>query len=260
MKKLYIPNVVLTVTESCNLACMNCKRNIYGKNMSIETMSKIFDEIKYIPYLTVSGGDPLLYKSNLKKLLDILKKKCVQVEQFSITTSGVFFDKEVSDLFDEFEEYLNMTPLTYQKFDGDTRAYMDLICNDDVDRLADSISNYGVSYRDNCKKAQYSKYFGYIRKTTEGLCVYNVGKSLFKNHGIKKAKLYNFADEEYDYIGPVITFLPNGDIYNGDLNYGNASNGIYEILKKHSKKCDSLDKFYEKTDDEAYRLVFKNNR
>lgn len=257
MKKLYIPNVVLTVTESCNLSCMNCRRDINGKSMSDKTMSKIFDEVKYVPYLTISGGDPLIYKNNLKRLLNILKEKQVQVEQFSVTTSGVFYDNEVDELFDEFEQYLNMTPLTYQKFDGSTRAYMDLIDNKDVDHLADSISGHNVYYRTNCKRAQYSKYFGYIRKTTEGLCVYNVGKSLFKNHGIKKAKLYNFADEEYYYVGPVITFLPNGDIYNGESNYGNAGNGVYNLLKNHSKKCDSLDKFYEKTDDEAYRLTYK---
>ncbi|HEY9114033.1 MAG TPA: radical SAM protein, partial [Bacteroidales bacterium] len=96
----------LFLTESCNLACSYCfVKDKKPKKMSLEN---IFEAINFLVFysgnknllnITLFGGEPLMEKENIYKILE----KCENIEtqsgnkkfSISITTNGTLLDEEV---------------------------------------------------------------------------------------------------------------------------------------------------------------------
>ncbi len=92
--------VVVSPTQVCNLRCKGCYASSSpeaGVTMSFDVFDRILEENHDIfgsRFVTISGGEPLMYKSQGKNLLDIFEK--YDDTFFIFYTNGTLITKEVA--------------------------------------------------------------------------------------------------------------------------------------------------------------------
>lgn len=93
----------IELTQRCNLDCKHCFRGTM-RNVDItrEILEKVFDEVKYIHILDLSGGEIFLAYNQLKMLLEIAKSKNVTINMCSMIINGTIYDQRIYDLLDEY--------------------------------------------------------------------------------------------------------------------------------------------------------------
>jgi len=102
--------IVISPTQKCNLNCAGCyaSSKANAPSLSFETIDKICDEV-YTEwgnrFMTISGGEPLMYNDNGKTLFDIWKKYPEMF--FLFYTNGTLIDKEIAK---KLAELGNVTP------------------------------------------------------------------------------------------------------------------------------------------------------
>ena len=93
------------VTSTCNLACSECvmqwqMNDNFSYHMSIQELEKLIHYTKLSNYkfnrLTVSGGEPLLWK-NLKDGLELLMNSGI-TKEITMFTNAVFYEKLTPDI------------------------------------------------------------------------------------------------------------------------------------------------------------------
>lgn len=106
-------NIMLSVTDNCNLACPYCFVQQHPKSMTYEVAEQAVQwvlknaqekQIDFLPSVNFFGGEPLLeFNSIIKPLVE---KYYGQVE-FNITTNGMLLNEDIVDSFNKY----NITPL-----------------------------------------------------------------------------------------------------------------------------------------------------
>lgn len=93
----------LEVTEDCNLSCSHClcgeKRKV---TMSDEVIKAIFNRIKSVEELVLTGGEVFLAYEQVKRVLEIAKEMNVELLNCSIVTNGCIYDERIYKLLDEY--------------------------------------------------------------------------------------------------------------------------------------------------------------
>lgn len=92
----------INITNSCNYKCEFCYTNPKAKgDIKKETFKKIleFAKLRRVKYLSFCGGEPLLNK-NFKELVEKSKKAGYKL---ILRTNGIFFDKYIDLISDNFE-------------------------------------------------------------------------------------------------------------------------------------------------------------
>ena len=93
--------IVLSPTSSCNLKCVGCYAAVPGtkfNTLSYDVVDHIVDDCYskfYQRFMTISGGEPFLYKDDGKTLFDIWEKYDQMF--FLVYTNGFFITKEVAE-------------------------------------------------------------------------------------------------------------------------------------------------------------------
>lgn len=114
--------IVFSPTQKCNLKCIGC----YAASgidtpatMSYPFVDRVISEVHDLfggRFITFSGGEPFLYKSDGKTLLDIYKK--YEDMFFLVYTNGTIIDEEVSR---RLAESANITPaISVEGFETET--------------------------------------------------------------------------------------------------------------------------------------------
>mgnify|MGYP000751184825 FL=1 len=98
----YPPNfIVLSPTQKCNLNCTGCyaASNAHTKpTLSYDMVDKIVHDVRnkfHSRFVTISGGEPFMYKSQSKTLLDIFEKYNDMF--FLVYTNGTLITPEIAD-------------------------------------------------------------------------------------------------------------------------------------------------------------------
>ena len=106
------PPGFLTISPGmrCNLRCLGCYANSADQSAKLEydVFSWVIDEMKKewgARFVTISGGEPLIYKSKGKTLLDICQDHSDVL--FLMYTNGTLINEEVAD---KIAELGNLTP------------------------------------------------------------------------------------------------------------------------------------------------------
>jgi radical SAM protein with 4Fe4S-binding SPASM domain len=95
------PYFIFEITPNCNLNCIYCyniwkqETDYQQKELPINEIKKLFDKILQeteIDGITITGGEPLLYK-DLFEVLIFLKEKNIKL---GLTTNGIYLTKEVA--------------------------------------------------------------------------------------------------------------------------------------------------------------------
>lgn len=91
-------NLVLLMTNSCNLKCNYCfvekEKEVLEFDTYLEILNKYKDKISRITFF---GGEPLLYFDNILKIIDYNDKNNINVN-YNINTNGLLLNKKVIDL------------------------------------------------------------------------------------------------------------------------------------------------------------------
>lgn len=113
--------IVLSPTQKCNLNCIGCyaSSKANAPTLDYETVNKIVDEVYNEwgnRFMTISGGEPLLYHDNGKTLFDIWKKYNQMF--FLFYTNGTLINKENAE---KLAELGNVTPaISIEGFEKET--------------------------------------------------------------------------------------------------------------------------------------------
>ncbi len=103
MRKIITPDLGIELTQKCNLNCSHCFRGAArNRNISKEIIEKVFDEIKYIQTLDLSGGEVFLGYEQLKTLLETANQKGTTIESCNMLTNGTIYDGRIYELLDEY--------------------------------------------------------------------------------------------------------------------------------------------------------------
>ncbi len=96
---------VFILTNLCNLACTFCfqERKKRADRMSTHNWLKLIDQIPKDSRITLTGGEPLVYK-DFEKIFTEANKKC----QTNIITNGLLINENFIDLFLKEKNFINL--------------------------------------------------------------------------------------------------------------------------------------------------------
>jgi len=114
--------IVLSPTQRCNLKCTGCYASSDSSTvpaLSYSIVDKIISDahnIFGIKFVVISGGEPFLYKSEGKTLLDIFKKYSNVI--FLVYTNGTLISREIAQ---KLSELGNVTPaISVEGYEAET--------------------------------------------------------------------------------------------------------------------------------------------
>ena len=121
--KIYPPNfIVLSPTQFCNLRCLGCYASSEAKltaKLPYDVVDRIVGEANNLfgdRFMTISGGEPFLYKDEGKTLFDIWEKYSNMF--FLVYTNGTQITKEVAE---RLAKLGNVTPaISVEGFEKET--------------------------------------------------------------------------------------------------------------------------------------------
>lgn len=91
------------LTQRCNLDCKHCFRGeMHNVDISPEILEKLFDEVKYIHILDLSGGEVFWSYEQLKMLLEIADRKGTKIDKCNMIINGTVYDQRIYDLLDKY--------------------------------------------------------------------------------------------------------------------------------------------------------------
>jgi MoaA/NifB/PqqE/SkfB family radical SAM enzyme len=149
--------VLISPTKACNLHCKGCYADSDERvtSLSWDTVSRIITEAHDmwgVQFTVVSGGEPMVYRSQGKNLLDLAEKH--SDNYFMFYTNGTLIDDEAAQRMAELGNIVPMVSLEGWRDQTDARrgeGIFDKVCQT-LDRLYDAGVLYGVSLtptRDN---------------------------------------------------------------------------------------------------------------
>lgn len=129
-----IENILIKVTNKCNMHCSMCGQNKRNERYSCENVD--FDTLQsFLPKnlsgvnVCIWGGEPLLY-SSIIELLTVLRSRGAYI---GIITNGYFLDRYVKDIIDLKIDYITIsidgTENTHNKIRKINNAYQVAIKN-----------------------------------------------------------------------------------------------------------------------------------
>ncbi len=261
MKKCYIQNLGLLVTNKCNLDCAHClmgpKNNIC---MSDEIIETVLDQV-YIGNLAISGGEATLAIDRIEKIINYIIENHILVESLTMTINGTIYSEELLKLLAEIDNYMG-------------HDYVSAILSISLDKYhLDEIQKLGLmrEFSENLKKYRKSKYFYDYRIINFKLFREGNASKLRRKLTVPLRPMKTFItyiDNNMNFdkenglcnIGPLITVNPEGIITecNASItnqhtvyNYGNVLNdSIENIALKYGTlvlKPQKMDKLVDKT-------------
>lgn len=103
---MYIEQLNLELTRNCTLQCEHCLRGDRQHiNMNPIILDKIFEEVKEIKSLLLTGGEPLIAIQALEHLVEIIQTKDIKINKIYIVTNGTVLSPRIIKVLKEFNNY-----------------------------------------------------------------------------------------------------------------------------------------------------------
>lgn len=208
----------IELTQRCNLDCRHCFRGeSCNLNISREILEKVFDEVKFVSVLDLSGGEVFLAYEELKMVLEVAKEKKCTIENCSLLTNGTIYDERIYKLLDEY--FGDNYQVGVSDDDFHDKSIKRIYGNND------KVSNNPDLYPVNAKEVYSNMYKHYFHPKCVGY--HRVSNHLIENgraintntpHKKFEAMGYYYQEFENDIIiaGPMI--FVGADGYISDIN------------------------------------------
>lgn len=105
MNTIMVGDLVLMITQNCNLKCAHCFRgDAEDINLTDETIENTFLKISEVGRLTLTGGEPLYSPATLEritKVIEAIKKNNILIHQIQIITNGVNYSSSIEQVLED---------------------------------------------------------------------------------------------------------------------------------------------------------------
>lgn len=241
MKKVYLHNMEMIVTNKCNLDCAVCMCGVKNNTcMSDEVIEAALESVGVIGILNIGGGEPTLALEQIDKIISYIIKQNIKVDKFAVTINGTIYSKEFLKLLDKINTYIGKRWKRHILF---TISY-DKYHVEEVKKLG-----MQEEYLDNLKRYTESPHFEYFRDIDQKPFREGNAEKLDPHITVPLQKLPILLtyvkrgklniEEGFCNIGPIVTVNPNGIVTEPNAsiehqetiyNYGNVlTNSIEEI-------------------------------
>lgn len=239
MKKCYIQNLALNVTDNCNLECSHCLRgDRCNRNMSDEVIEATLSQIKGAGNIAINGGEPTLALDRIEKIINYIIDNNIYLDEFTTTINGTIYSEELLRLLGEIDKYIPN--------DETSAAFAISLDNYHLEEL--KRLNLLEEFKENVIKYNESKYFYglrdiYAKLFREGRATELDNFLTVPLRPMKSYITYAGKNKQFDRenglcnIGPIIAIGTNGNITECDAslehqntiyNYGNVLNESIE--------------------------------
>lgn len=104
-----VERLYLEVTRKCDLLCEHCLRGERENiDMPLSTIDSIFNGIEEIDFLLLSGGEPLMAYSSIKRIVENIKARNIKVNKTLIITNGTVLNARIIMLLEELNNLTNL--------------------------------------------------------------------------------------------------------------------------------------------------------
>lgn len=182
----FMEQIILNVTENCNLRCKYCywseiyentrnrTVNVMTSEVALKALDYFFDKMKKISdynpgkecAITFYGGEPLLNFKLIKECIEYTKKNCPTSYIFNMTTNGLLLKGEILEYLVKNEVYIGIS------FDGSKENH---------DRLRVDEKNMGSHERILSNLHEINSLYPHYDKITI-LGVFDFGTNLIDNN------------------------------------------------------------------------------
>ena len=230
---MYLDNLVLEVTRSCNLKCEHCLRGCSERcHFNTSYLSNIFDGIEGLNSITFSGGEPLLKIGTIVKTLDYIREHNISLGSFYIVHNGTIFSKYLMNILkDYYENYVSEKEICGFSLSRDKFHLKQ------IERL--KMRNHYYDYLD-LKEYEYG--FDFIaddRKEIGSLIEEGRGKrnrnKIVTRYGHRRPYYFNgfLREEDYGYDNCTVYVAANGNVINNcDLSFRTVDKFSFGNIKK----------------------------
>lgn len=106
---MHIEKIDLEITRRCTLECEHCLRGeIQDINIGDETLKNIFENIKTIDTLLITGGEPLIAVNELEKIVQLIGLNKIKIGQIRLITNGTILSSRVLKILKELSKISNL--------------------------------------------------------------------------------------------------------------------------------------------------------
>lgn len=118
---MYIETLHLEVTRNCTLECEHCLRgDRQNINMNPIILDKIFENVKKVDFLLLTGGEPLLAVEVIERLKEIIQTKRTRINKLYIISNGTVLTEKVLNSLKEIAKH------TYTRIDISVNIFHEL--------------------------------------------------------------------------------------------------------------------------------------
>lgn len=230
---MYLDNIVLEVTRSCNLKCEHCLRGCSERcHFNTDYLSNIFDGIDEIGTITFSGGEPLMKIGTIVKTLDYIREHGITLNSFYIVHNGTIFSKYLMNVLkDYYENYVLERELCGFSLSRDKFHLKQIerlkMPNHYYDYM--ELKDYGFDFIHDDRKEIFSL-------IEEGRGKRNRNK-IHTKYENRKPYYYNgfLKSDEYGYGECMIYVSANGNVINNcDLSFHNIDKFSFGNIKQNT--------------------------
>lgn len=271
--RVAIENLALELTRKCNLQCGHCMRgSAENKEMSNDTIDRIFEEISTVGLLNFVGGESSLAVDRINQLIETVKKHNTLIHNVLVFTNAVNVTDEYiqalkrlqSIAYEDYNDSVGYLP----RYDKEGKYPLKIVVSLDKYHLQ-SMKEQGISKAK--VKSNIERLAQIFPVEIDKMCnytIYNEGRGAELKDTYKSQtpmQKYCSVYREYDkffLIGPMVAISYDGRIIEANRSYYfNDKHGIGNIneesivsmfakLKKERdiKKCKDIKSFYEYMD------------
>lgn len=203
----YVDELVIEITRKCNAKCAMCLRgDMEQRDINIEYIEKLLENVEGINYITFSGGEPTLNVDIIKETLNIVERNNIPVFSVFVVTNGIKYSQKLVDYMNDWLVYC----MESNGYDASQPHYANSLENPVADFLAES--NFGIAlsidgFHPLPSKESLVKYraLSYYRNDKEHTLdderfIISEGRAAENGLGIRflSNSSYDFYIEEYD--------------------------------------------------------------
>lgn len=268
--RIGIENLSLELTRKCNLQCAHCLRGgCENKEMSDETIDRIFEEVSAIGLLHFIGGESSLATGRITHLIESAKAHNTLIHNILVFTNATIVTDEYIETLkklrrladNDYNNYVGFTP----RYEREGKYPLKIIVSLDKFHL-ESIEKLKISKE--TIKANIEKLAQFFPVEIDKICnyvIYNEGNGVNLQNIYKvptPTQKYCYWHRDFDnlfLIGPMVAIQYDGKLievnrsytYNDKHGIGNINTenlmSMFKKLKKEQgiKKCKDIQSVYE---------------
>lgn len=106
---MYVEKIMLEFTRNCDLICEHCCRGDKEiVNMSLDTIDNVFNGVKHVEEIFLTGGEPLIAIIQLEYLAKLISEGMISVDRVSFITNATVLSSRILKVLKTLSEHVEL--------------------------------------------------------------------------------------------------------------------------------------------------------